>query len=195
MQETRYSAERAGVRDGDIILFRGKTWLSWLIRLFTRSPYSHAGIVGWWGERLMVLEATGPGVIASRLSHVVEKYAGSAELWTSNDELIAKRGLTLDREKMLSAARLELGKNYATWKLFAGLRKILLGTKERLDPRKPPKKFVCSEFVSHVWNEGGVDLSAEINKYTTPGDIAKSELVRPIGKLLPSPRDGRGDSV
>lgn len=190
-----YSRERRTLQDGDIILFRGKTLLSRLIRWITRSPYSHAGVVGWWEDRLMVLEARGAGVVASRLSHVIEQYPGRAELWTADDTVIREVGLRLDRTRVVAAARMHLGKQYATWKLFAALRKLMFGTDESADPRRPPKKFVCSEYVSMVWNAGGVDLSAELDKYTKPGDIAKSRYVRPVGKLLPSPRREDGSPV
>lgn len=195
MDQVVYSSQRRDIRDGDIILFRGRNLVSRLIRAITRSPYSHAGIVAWWGDRLMVLEAIGVGVVASRLSHVVERYNGRAELWTSNDELLVARGQQLDRDRLINTARLHLGKQYATWKLFVVLRKLIFGTDERADPVRPPRSFVCAEFVSMVWKAGGVDLSAELDKYTAPSHIARSRYLRPIGSLAASPRTADGAST
>ena len=63
-----YAGIRRETRDGDILLFRGKSWISRIICRVTRSPYSHAAIVAWWDERLMVLEAVGKGIVVSRMS-------------------------------------------------------------------------------------------------------------------------------
>src|SRR5215211_3406336 len=74
-----YPDVRNRIQDGDILLFRGKSWFSRLLRWGTRSPYSHSGILGWWNGRLMVLEAVPSGVMASRLSIVVQQYSGHVE--------------------------------------------------------------------------------------------------------------------
>ena len=190
-----YSIQRDHIRNGDIILFRGRNVLSRLIRLLTRSNYSHAGIVAWWQDRLMVLEARGSGVVAHRLSHVLEQYNGQVELWTAADDVLAERGKTLDRDRIIASARLHLGKRYGKWKLIVGLRKLIFGTDERTDPVRPPRAFVCSEYVSMVWKSGGVDLSAELDKYTAPSHIAKSVYLRPVGSLQASPRRPDGSPV
>ena len=62
-----YRTVRAAIHDGDILLFSGRKPFSLLIRVLTRSRYSHAGIAAWWGERLMVMEAGVGGVHAARL--------------------------------------------------------------------------------------------------------------------------------
>ncbi len=143
----------------------------------------------------MVLEAMGAGVIASRLSHIVEKYDGALELWTSNEVQISSDGKLLDRERIVDAARLHLGKQYSKWKLVLALRKLFLGTDERADPQRPPRAFMCAEYVSVAWKAGGVDLSRELDRYTAPRDIARSGYVRRVGALQPSPRREDGTSV
>ena len=172
----RYSEVRAQVRSGDILLFRGRALLSRIIRKITRSPYSHAGILAWWNERLMVLEATGPGVIARPLSRVVKLYDGKVELWTTDSKL--------DREAVIRTAKKELGKHYASTALFRILRKIVVGIKRQPDPWRPPEKFVCSQFVSYAWRAGGIDLTDdEPDEFTTPGHIAAAKALHKIGTL------------
>lgn len=174
-----YPEIRNEIQDGDIVLFRGKSWISRLICWLTRSPYSHAAILGWWNGRLMVLEAAPTGVVASRMSLVVQKYSGKIELWTTDE--------SLSRFEVIQAAQLLLGKHYSKLKLVRNLQRLLFGRKrhEPIDPEAPPEDFVCSEFVSRVWRAGGIDLSKDSpDMYTKPSDIAKSPTVRKLGDLV-----------
>jgi hypothetical protein len=174
-----YGAVRTNIMDGDILLFRGKSWISRLIGWATRSPYSHAGILAWWHGRLMVLEAVSNGVVASRMSIVVQTYSGRVELWTTDGQLV--------RPEVIRAAQILLGKRYSKLKLLYNLRRLLLGRRrdEPADPDAPPEDFVCSEFVSRVWRAGGIDLSHDSpDLYTKPADIARSPNLRKVGDLF-----------
>jgi hypothetical protein len=182
MEKLDYAEVRENIKDGDIVLFRGKSLLSRIIYLFTRSPYSHAGIVAWWDQRLMVLEAVGAGVIASRLSIVVKKYDGNAELWTANAD-------DIDRAEIVAAAKVMLGKRYSKWKLLGNLRVVLFGPRQgdETDPDIPPEEYVCSEYVSRAWRAGGVDLKkGASDRFTKPVDIASSPAIRKVGDLQKS---------
>jgi hypothetical protein len=180
-----YPEVRAGIKDGDILLFRGKSWFSRLICWATGSPYSHAAILGWWNGRLMVLEAVSSGVMTSRMSLVVSKYSGKVELWTTDENLL--------RVEVLRTAQLLLGKRYSKFKLFRNLKRLVFGRSqdEPIDPEVAPEDFVCSEFVSRVWRAGGIDLVKDApDVYTKPSDIAKSPSVRKVGNLVRA-RPGR----
>lgn len=172
----RYEDARGDIRDGDIILFRGESSVSQIIRAITRSSYSHAGLATWWNKRLMVLEAAGTGVVARPLSRVVSHYNGKLELWTTDE--------ALDREKVIESAKLELGKEYALWGLARILRSILIGVGKQPDPWSPPEKFVCSQYVSYAWRAGGIDLAqGAADEFTTPEHIAKAPQLRQVGRL------------
>jgi hypothetical protein len=147
-----YAGIRREIRDGDILLFRGKSWLSRIICRVTGSPYSHAAIVAWWNDRLMVLEAVGKGIVASRMSVVVSQYPGKVELWTTDQDLA--------RTEVIRAAQRLLGKRYSPYKLIRNLERLVFGRPrhDEADPEAPPDDFFCSEFVSRVWRAGGVDL-------------------------------------
>jgi hypothetical protein len=186
-----YGGIRRAIRDGDILLFRGKSWISRVIRRVTRSPYSHAAIVAWWGDRLMVLEAVGKGIVVSRMSIVVNQYSGKVELWTTDEDLA--------RPEVIRTAQRLLGKRYSLYKLIRNLRRMLFGRPphEEADPEAPPDDFVCSEFVSRVWRAGGIDLVADApDLYTKPSDIAKSPRLRKVGGLVRGqPTELTGDSL
>jgi hypothetical protein len=49
-ENVSYAEARRKIRDGDILLFRSKGFLSQLIRVGGRSEYSHAAMAGWWGD-------------------------------------------------------------------------------------------------------------------------------------------------
>ena len=177
-----YPSVRDEIQDGDILLFRGKSWLSRFICWVTDSPYSHAGILAWWNGRLMVLEAVSRGVRTSRMSLVVSKYSGKVELWTTDE--------SLSRFEVIRTAQLLLGKRYSKFKLVQNLKRLLFGRgrDEPIDPEAPPEDFVCSEFVSRVWRAGGIDLVKDTpDVYTMPSDIAKSPSVRKVGDLVQAP--------
>ena len=186
-----YAGIRREVRDGDILLFRGKSWLSRIICRVTSSRYSHAAIVAWWNERLMVLEAVGKGIVVSRMSVVVNKYSGKVELWTTDDNLA--------RTEVIRAAQRLLGKRYSAYKLIRNLGRLVFGRPrhEEADPEAPPDDFVCSEFVSRVWRAGGIDLAENSpDMYTKPSDIAKSPHLRKIGGVVRGrPTKLTGDSL
>ena len=186
-----YGGIRRAIRDGDILLFRGKSWISRVIRRITRSPYSHAAIVAWWGDRLMVLEAVGKGIVVSRMSVVVNQYSGKVELWTTDEDLA--------RTEVIRTAQRLLGKLYSLYKLIRNLRRMLFGRArhEEADPEAPPDDFVCSEFVSRVWRAGGIDLVTDApDIYTKPSDIAKSPRLRRVGGVVRGqPAELTGDSL
>jgi hypothetical protein len=177
-----YSAIRGEIQDGDILLFRGKSWLSRLICWITRSPYSHSAILGWWNGHLMVLEAVPTGVVASRMSRVVNKYSGQIELWTTDEKLA--------RFEVIQTAQLLLGKHRSAFKLLGQLKQRLLGRRRSVRPAlEAPEPlsedFVSSEFVRRVWRAGGVELATHSPDLpTTPGDIARSPSVRKVGALV-----------
>ena len=64
----RYADARPLVKSGDLLAFSGGSWRSWndikvnLVRLFTRSTYSHVGLAWVVGGRVFVLEAVRPKV-------------------------------------------------------------------------------------------------------------------------------------
>jgi hypothetical protein len=173
-----YSAIRTTIQNGDIVMFRGKSWMSRAIRWVTSSPYSHAGVVAWWHGHLIVIEAVSKGISATRLSVVVHEYDGNCELWTTDNQL--------ERDAVTAAARNLLGRRYSMWTLVVNLRRMVLGKRagDDVDPRAWPEKFVCSEFVSRVWREGGLDLKPDTSdRFTRPSDIVRSSSLRRIGDL------------
>jgi hypothetical protein len=61
-----YNEARELIRSGDLLAFTHRSWKSWydikiqLVRIFTRSEYSHVGLAWVVGGRVFILEAVSP---------------------------------------------------------------------------------------------------------------------------------------
>lgn len=81
------------MRAGDLLAWTHRKWGSWydfqvqMVRMFTRSEYSHVGIAWPVGGRLFVLEAVSAGVRIFPLSRCVPFYWMPLEMrWTGDME-------------------------------------------------------------------------------------------------------------
>lgn len=186
-----YDDSREKILDGDILMYRGRSLQSRIIRWITGSPYSHAGLAAWWNDRLMVLEAVNRGVLVSPLSLNVRHYAGSVE-WFTVDGISHD-----DRARLVAFAQRELGKEYATWRaLVLGVKMLFGRSQEDRDALRRERKLFCSLYVASTYNAIGRDLKEGVSdRFTSPGDIARSPIVRRVAALRKSPpriarRDG-----
>jgi hypothetical protein len=184
-----YDQARTRVQDGDVLMYRGLSLASRVIRWATGSPYSHAGLAVWWNDRLMVLEAVGRGVMVTPLSANVKGYHGDVEWFTSAEPI----GLE-ERGRLVEMAQMELGKEYATWKaVLLGLRRLLGGTIDRRDSFRAEQKLFCSLYVAAVYNAIGRDLKKGVSdSFTAPSDIARSPLLRRVAALKRVPPQKQG---
>lgn len=175
---TSYNEIRYSIKTCDILLYKGTHWLSKIIRWATKSPYSHAGIVVWWNNRLMVMEAIGKGVIVTPLSQNLKHYKGEVHLYN------VEPGLIYDsiRDMMLKFAQQELGKEYARWKMILfGIKILLSKDLDKKDELKRANKLYCSHYVAQIYNAGGYDLKRnKADRFMSPNDIAKSPLLKRV---------------
>jgi hypothetical protein len=170
--------------NGDVLMYRGKSLISRLIRRFTRSKYSHAGLAVWWNQRLMVMEAVGRGVIVTSLSANVAHYDGRVEWFTSTQEIPEA-----DRTRLVQFAQQELGKDYDSWKLILFGLFILLGKNvETRDKLRREQKLFCSYYVAQAYNSIGRDLKKNLSdRFMTPDDIASSMMLKRVAVLRKDP--------
>lgn len=179
-----YPKLRAHMQNGDILLFKGSGTFSRVIRWACNTDYSHAGIVAWWGDRLMVLEAKAPGVVVSPISKNLQQYPGEIDYFrlTAGTELPADR-----RQAMLYFALQQLGKQYAVWRLVPFFLRLVTGTLKKRrgwQPQDIASSYFCSEYVSAVYDAGGLDLDIlQPHHFTSPGSIANSPLLERVGRL------------
>lgn len=185
-------AER--IKTGDVLLFRGKgSFWSWLIKLVTRSRYSHAGLalrirVG-DSERLCVLEAfEGVGVRVLPLEFVLRNRPSSIDWFP----LRCSDCVVSDARRELVAGYLleKWGCRYASpWQFvrsfsYTGrLIRRCLGLTTDTDP----ERFFCSEVVADALKFGGFcesDFSEREAAELSPGDISEFTCLQREGTLV-----------
>ena len=82
----KYAQARDQIKNGDVLMYKGRGLVSSVIRWVTHSPYSHAALAAWWNQRLMVMEAKGQGVIVNPTSRSIRHYRGDVEWFSCKDE-------------------------------------------------------------------------------------------------------------
>jgi hypothetical protein len=177
---SRYEEVRLQIKNGDVIMYEGKSMVPKLVSWFTRSPYSHAGIAVWWNERLMVMEAAMRGVMVMPLSRNIFRHKGKVEWFTSKQEISDE-----DRLRMVIFAQEELGKSFARWKaVLFGLKILLNRNLSKKDQLRMENKLFCSQYVAQIYNSIGLDLKKNReDRFMSPGDIAKSPLMEKRGEF------------
>lgn len=155
----------------DIILNRSASPTSWLIRVITDSPWSHAALIGEDGEWVYTTEfglPVGKRMLGPGFSRVAAKdyIKGDYAIYRCPD-------LTPRQIKAgLEACRSLLGKPYDNVGLFAMLWLRLLGKGVTDDGTKDMK---CSETVMWVYKQMGIALLDNTHERAggvTPGELA-----------------------
>ena len=182
-----YSKVRETIQTGDVMLFKGKGPLSWIIRKGSASDYSHCGIASWEDERLMIYHSVFKGVGRAPASEAVEKYDGQVDWWSVRPQYAPD----LDREAIVVEASKHVGKPFATFDLFKLMWLMLIGSyRGTPDPDNPPKAMFCSWYVSRSYRLGGpLDLvDGTEDACTSPAMLQNSELLMLRGILHDDPQ-------
>ncbi len=174
----KYSEIRNELKSGDMVLFSGGGFVSRMIQMFTRSEWSHVGLVikdDWW-DMLLLWESTTlskiktvhgnvrQGVAIRPLSEVIENYDGEVGIRTLTFPLTDAQELTI------AELRQEFkGRNYEESKseLFKSAYDFIGGKNE-----EDLSSLFCSELVAEAYQR--VHFFDEVkpsNEYT-PADLA-----------------------
>jgi hypothetical protein len=171
-----YRDIRESIRDGDLVLVRGRSWQSWFIRQWTQSRFSHCGIAVWVSiggvGRLCLLEAVQDhGVRMLPLSQLLDR-DGEFDWFELQS---AFRGV--NRRGIVGFATEQWGKRYASaWQFVrsfsCGIRRVAdwMGFEVDTDPHR----LFCSEFVVGALGAGGFHPSRDVEPAEmSPGDVAE----------------------
>lgn len=197
----RYADARPTLRDGTVLLFRGRGIFSRLIQAKSGAPYSHAAMLAWWQDRLMVVESReGAGVRAIPFSAVLAE-GHDVEAWDV-------RGLSTlgdERPAAVSEAIRWLSTRYG-WRTIVriGLAALLvplawirpvgaLRDRWRRPLRdadgKPTSGMICSELVARAWDEAGIELAPNIPDFddatVEPADLMRGGRLTLLGRIVP----------
>ena len=179
-----YATARPQVRDGDLFLFRGEFLISKLFRRVDHSYYSHAALSAWWGDRLMILQAEGPGIQAIPLSVAVGTYPGRADWYTLKREEIPEFPARL--QAALAEAKSDLGLAYGFGDLWRNI--VRWAVKVKLADPVRPRAMFCSEYVERCFREAGMSLTNRPDITTFPKHIAASPLASYVGTIPHDPK-------
>jgi len=163
-----------------VIAFETAPWslFSQLISLWTRSRYSHVGLVMKVHGRLAVIEALeGTGVRIHPLSRLVKRRKLD---WFKLDKT------QVNRVALVGDALTHWGQRYASpWQF---IRSYSFITRKILDSIGVPadtnnERFFCSEFVMHAMRQAGYQGEGPDDARATPDDITRLPCLTRQGRL------------
>jgi cell wall-associated NlpC family hydrolase len=179
-----YEAVRRDLRSGDLLFCSGSYLFSGLIQRFTRSVWSHVGIVyrDEQLKRLFVLESeTGIGVRLVPISKYLRDYHGRRRPYRGQIVIgrVQPEPDTEQAYKALSLGMDMLTKPYDNWEILRIAARIAF----RVGRRTQDRKFICSELVDECWRAAGLRFARRDN-YVSPDDIWRDPNVKVLARVL-----------
>ena len=179
----RLSHSKARIRDGDLMLFRGRGVVSRLIGVAGRSEYSHAARVVWWGDMLFCCEVRElKGGRAVTLESQVRRFPRQIDVFETNP---GNRWKEYDRSGAMRYMRRLAGCDYGYFGVLqAALRHLPVWRfwirPDMNDKRITSRPPYCSEACALADRlGGGVDPVPHLaDRVTEPADLARSPFYR-----------------
>ena len=182
-----YHEAKQSIKEADVLLFRGKGLVSWLIKRYGGGMHSHAAMAHWDGEHLECLEfrefkggrsvslksqvATHPDNIdvfrvASLIEYGDERYGLTEEISDRvTDIMIKNTGLPYGWKNFW-----KLGKHYVPFLRLA---------KQNMKDDDPTDVFVCSTAVAYAFRKAYIDPVPYLaDAAVMPADLARSALFK-----------------
>jgi hypothetical protein len=179
-----YAQAREVLKTGDLVFCSGSYLFSRAIQRFTRSVWSHVGIVyrDEQLQRVFVLESeTGIGVRLAPLSKYLLDYHGRRRPYRGQI-VVARLDATMDDaalRTLISAGMDELTRPYDNFEILRIAARILL----RISRRTRDRKYICSELVELCYRRAGVRFRLREN-FVSPVDLWLDPAVRPTHRIL-----------
>ena len=179
-----YDTIREDLRTGDLVFCSGSYFFSHAIQRFTRSVWSHVGMIykDPTLKRVFILESeTLIGVRLAPLSKYLRDYHGKNRPYRG-DMMIARVSPRVDQERLnraISYGMDELTKPYDNFEIvrigFRILFKVSRHTRDR--------KYICSELVYDCFDQIGVPFTLR-DKFVSPDDIWLDDQVQPQFRIM-----------
>lgn len=180
---------RRHARSGDIaVACDGKGFFPFAIEIVTGQPGHHTGMLFWWGDNLMVIEATADGITCGLFSQWWDRGYGRIEIYRLKSEYRK----TFDPVVALNTACADMRKvkydfqgigNLAVYKLFG------IDQRSVMDTDVASRRF-CSASTARWTRHGGVDEFGKDDSLIVPGDYSISPMremvVSLAGKDVPN---------
>ncbi len=171
----RYDDIRSYLKTGDLVFCSGDYTFSKIIQYFTKSVWSHVGMVYYDAalDRMLILESEKLyGVRFAPLSKYLKDYHGKNKPYKGKITVARlEPELSLDEiKKGLCFGIDELTKPYDDLEIIRIAMRILF----RIGKRVKDRKYICSELVQACYQQAGVRFSFR-NRIISPDDIWKDK--------------------
>jgi cell wall-associated NlpC family hydrolase len=179
-----YDAVRGELRSGDLVFCSGSYLFSGLIQRFTKSVWSHVGIVYRDDhlQRLFILESeTGIGVRLVPISKYLRDYHGRRRPYRGQIVIGRVEPAPGDEQarRAVSFGMDLLTKPYDNFEILRIAARIAF----RVGRRTQDRKFICSELVDECYRAAGVKFRRRDN-YISPDDIWRDPGVKMLARVL-----------
>ena len=184
LERVPYESVRDVLRTGDLVFCSGSYVFSHAIQRFTRSVWSHVGIVYRDEQlgRIFILESeTGIGVRLVPLSKYLRDYHGRRRPYRG-EIVLGRVEPPVDVSKLHQAVSFGmdlLTKPYDNFEILRIAARIAF----RVGRRTQDRKFICSELVDECLRAAGVRFARRDN-YISPDDIWRDPTVRMVSRVL-----------
>ena len=179
-----YASMREDLRTGDLVFCSGSYFFSKAIQKFTRSVWSHVGMIyrDPTLQRVFILESeTLIGVRLAPLSKYLRDYHGKNRPYKGN-MVIARVHPTKKKKKLndaISYGMDELTKPYDNFEILRIGFRILFNVSRRSRDRK----YICSELVYECFDKIDVPFHLR-DEYVGPDDIWQDKQVKKQYRIL-----------
>ena len=155
------------IKTGDVLLVSSKSKISKLIQKFEGNKWSHSTIFWWAYDELFVIEATTYGVAITKFSDYLN---------STSDLLLLKPKIEIKGSDYGKFMLPYVGHSpYNYFELLIAHPIYIISDKKIWLGNKDLKKFICSEFVTFVYNHFNPYLFTEWEK-TIPMDLYTSTV-------------------
>jgi cell wall-associated NlpC family hydrolase len=179
-----YSAMRDDLQTGDLVFCSGSYFFSRAIQSFTRSVWSHVGMIykDPTLKRVFILESeTLIGVRLAPLSKYLKDYHGKNRPYKGH-MVIGRVHPAIDEAKLnhaISYGMDELTKPYDNFEIVRiGLRILF-----KVSRRSRDRKYICSELVYDCFDQIGVPFNLT-DEYVSPEDIWLDKQIQPQYRIM-----------
>lgn len=179
-----YATVREDLQTGDLVFCSGRYWISKWIRYFSKSMFSHVGIIykDEYLDRVLILEAEIIyGVRLAPLSKYLKDYHGNHRPYRGY-MLLARLNTPISQNELkqvISFGLDELTRPYDNWEIFRILLRVMfkVGKKER------NRSYICSELVASAFKKANIKFKAN-NTYISPDEVARFPGLQFIKRIL-----------
>jgi hypothetical protein len=171
-----YSQARPLLKTGDLFFCSGNYLFSKAIQFFTKSPFSHVGIIYKEEDldRILFLESELLyGVRMAPLSKYVRDNNGKRKPYNGIMLIAEVEGLDPGKLKqVISYGMDELTRPYNNWEIF----RILLRTLFKIGRRTRSRRYICSEYVQACFANAGIRFNS-VNSVVSPNGLWENSRV------------------